>query len=38
MTLVNIMNRYNDMPRADIDALGNIEQQTYQLNQQDRSC
>ena len=32
--LVNIMNRYNDMPRTDIDALGNIEQQTYQLNQQ----
>ena len=32
--LVNTMNRYNDMPRADIDALGNIEQQTYQLDQQ----
>ena len=32
--LVNIMNRYNDMPRTDIDALGNIEQQTYQLDQQ----
>ena len=32
--LVNTMNRYNDMPRVDIDALGNIEQQTFQLDQQ----
>jgi hypothetical protein len=32
--IVLVMNRYSDMPREQIDELGNIEQQTFQINQQ----
>ena len=30
----NIMNRYSDMPRADIDVLGNIELESFKIDQQ----
>ena len=32
--IVLVMNRYSDMPREQIDELGNIEQQTFQIDQQ----